>query len=162
MVQISRLLRKKLGEILVEEGLVREEQVHEALKRQKTTGELLGECFVGLGYVTEMDIARAIVRQFGLPYIDASAYRIPREAIQAVPREFLWQNSMIVLDKIGKTLVVAVAGIVNPEVLEKLEKSTGSQVFVYVSTLGLVKKALQKYAPLDGKPAGAPRPGGQK
>ena len=134
MVQISRLSKKRLGEILLEEGLVREDQVQEALKRQKATGELLGEAFVSLGYVTEMDIARALVRQFGLPYLDASAYRIPKEAVQAVPREFLWQNSMIVLDKIGKALVVAVAGIVNPEVLEKLEKSTGSQVFVYIST----------------------------
>lgn len=162
MVQVSRLLKKRLGEILLEEGLVREEQVQEALKRQKATGELLGECFVNLGYVTEMDIARVLVRQFGLPYIDASAYRIPKEAIQAVPREFLWQNHLVVLDKIGKTLLVAVAGVVNAEVLEKLEKTTGSQVFVYVSTMSLVKKALQKYAPLDGKPSGTPAGGGSK
>lgn len=153
MVQISKLLRKKLGEILAEEGLVRDEHVQEALKRQKTTGELLGEAFVNLGYVTEMDIARAIVKQFGLPYIDAAAYRIPKEAVEAVPRELMWQNDLIVLDKIGKTLIVAVAGIVNGEVFEKIEKVTGSQLFVYVTTMGLIKKALQKYAPLDGKPA---------
>lgn len=155
MVQISKLLRKKLGEILVEEGLVKDEHVQEALKRQKATGELLGESFVNLGYVTEMDIARAIVKQFGLPYIDATAYRVPKEAVEAVPRELMWQNDLIVLDKIGKTLIVAVAGIVNAEVLEKIEKVTNSQLFVYVSTMGLVKKALQKYAPLDGKPAAA-------
>ncbi len=155
MVQISKLLRKKLGEILLEEGLVKDEHVQEALKRQKTTGELLGESFVSLGYVTEMDIARAIVKQFGLPYIDASTYRIPKEALEAVPRELMWQNDLIVLDKIGKALIVAVAGVVNAEVFEKLEKVTNSQVFVYVSTMGLVKKALQKHVPLDGKPAGA-------
>ena len=155
MVQISKLLRKKLGEILLEEGLVKDEHVQEALKRQKTTGELLGEAFVNLGYVTEMDIARAIVKQFGLPYIDASSYRIPKEAIDAVPRDLMWQNDLIVLDKIGKTLIVAVAGIVNGEVFEKLEKVTNSQVFVYVSTMSLVKKALQKYSPMDGKPAAA-------
>ncbi len=155
MVQVSRLLRKKLGEILMEEGLVKEEQVQEALKRQRITGELLGESFVNLGYVTEMDIARVIVKQFGLPYIDASSYRIPREAIEAVPRDLMWQNNLVVLDKIGRTLIVAVAGLVNGEVLEKLEKVTGSQLFIYVSTMSLVKKALQKYAPVDGKPAGA-------
>jgi len=155
MVQISKLLRKKLGEILVEEGLVKDEHVQEALKRQKTTGELLGEAFVNLGYVTEMDIARAIVKQFGLPYIDAASYRITKEAIDAVPRDLMWQNDLIVMDKIGKTLIVAVAGIVNGEVFEKLEKVTNSSLFVYVTTMSLVKKALQKYAPLDGKPAEA-------
>ena len=59
---------------------------------------------------------------------------------------------MIVLDKIGKTLLVAVAGGLNLEVLDKIERSTGCQLFVYVTILSKVYAALDK-AP--GTPAAA-------
>src|SRR5437016_4301287 len=103
--QISKLVRKKMGEVLIEEGLLRDEQVQETLKRQRVTGELFGQALVALTYCTEMDIARSIVRQFGLPYIDASKYRIPKEALEAIPADLMWQNQFIVLDKIGKALL---------------------------------------------------------
>src|SRR5262245_13290272 len=107
MAQIAKLVRKKLGEILVEEGILGEDQIQEALKRQRETGELFGEALAQLGYLTEYDIARTIVKQFGLPFLDASKYRIPKEAFQAVPSEMQIQNHFVVLDKIGKTLLLA-------------------------------------------------------
>ena len=159
MAQISKLVRKKLGEILVEEGLLRDEQVQEGLKRQRATGEFFGETLVQLTYCTEVDIARAIVRQFGLPFIDASKYRIPREAIDAVPGELMWQNQFVVLDKIGKALVVAVSSVLPGEVFEKLERVSGSQLFLYVSTQGQIREALKKHKPMNGAPAA---PAGKK
>jgi len=58
----------------VDEGLVKEEQVQEALRRQRATGESFGEILVAMGFVSEVDIARTLVKQSGLPYIDASKY----------------------------------------------------------------------------------------
>ncbi len=161
MAQISKLVRKKLGEILIEEGLLRDEQVQEGLKRQRATGEFFGEVLVQLTYCSEVDIARAIVRQFGLPYIDASKYRIPREAMETIPGELMWQNQFIVLDKIGKALVVAVSSVLPGEVFERLEKLSGSQLFLYVSTLGQIKEALKKHRPMNGTPPPA-APAGKK
>ena len=158
MAQISKLVRKKLGEILVEEGLLRDEQVQEALKRQRATGEFFGEALVALAYCTEMDIARTMVRQFGLPYIDASKYRISKEALETVPAELMWQNQFIVLDKIGKSVLVAVSGMLQGEVFEKLEKVSGSQLFLFVSTSGQVGEALKKHRPMNGKAAPAAVP----
>lgn len=154
-MQIAKLLRKKLGEILVEEGLLKDDQVQDGIKRQKATGELLGEAFTALGLISENDIARAIVKQFGLPYLDASRYQISRDAINAIPRELMWQNQFVVLDKIGKTLLVAVSGLMNAEIFEKIEKTAGSQLFVYVSTSSQVKAALKKYIPVNGAAAPA-------
>ena len=148
MAQISKLGRKKLSEVLVEEGLLREEQVQETCRRQRGTGEGFGEALVAQGFATELDIARSIVKQFGLPYLDASQYRINKDGLQAVPPELMWQNQLIVLDKIGKSLLVAVSGVLSGELYEKLEKITGSQIFVYVSTAGQVIGALQKNVPL--------------
>src|ERR1700686_3675524 len=115
MVQIAKLIRKKMGEVLVDEGLVKDDQVQEALRRQRATGESFGEILVSMAFVTEMDIARTLVKQSGLPYIDASHYRINKDGIQAVPADLLWQNQIIVLDKIGRILLVAISTVISPE-----------------------------------------------
>jgi regulator of PEP synthase PpsR (kinase-PPPase family) len=151
MVQIAKLIRKKMGEVLIDEGLVKEEQVQEALRRQRSTGESFGEILVSMGFVSEIDIARTLVKQSGLPYIDASRYRINKDGVAAVPGELMWQNQFIVLDKIGKTLLVAISNVLSTEVFEKLERVSGSQIFVYVSTSAQVLQALEKNVPLNGK-----------
>ena len=156
MAQISKLVRKKLAEILVEEGVLRDDQVAEALKRQRATGEFFGEALVQLTYCSEVDITRSIVRQLGLPYIDASKYRVPREALEAVPGELMWQNQFIVLDKIGRALVLAISSVLPGEVFEKLEKVSGSQLFLYVSTGGQIREALKKHKPMAGAAPAAP------
>jgi type IV pilus assembly protein PilB len=165
MVQIAKLIRKKMGEVLIDEGLVKDDQVQEALRRQRATGESFGEILVSMGFVTESDIARTLVKQSGLPYIDASRYRINKDGVQAVPAELMWQNQFVVLDKIGKTLLVAIANVISPEIFDKLERVSGSQIFVYVSTWSQVQTALDKNVPLNGtaaaKPA-APKPGAPK
>src|SRR5436190_20749072 len=109
MVQIAKLIRKKLSEVLVDEGLVKDDQIQEVLRRQRATGEGFGEILVAMGMVTESDIARTLVKQSGLPYIDASRYRINKDGVQAVPAELMWQNQIVVLDKIGKVLPVAIS-----------------------------------------------------
>ncbi len=160
MVQIAKLIRKKMGEVLVDEGLVKDDQVQEALRRQRATGENFGEILVSMGFVTESDIARTLVKQSGLPYIDASTYRINKDGVQAVPADLMWQNQLIVLDKIGKTLLVAIANVPSTEIFDKLERVSGSQIFVYVSTWGQIQMALDKNVPLAGK--GEAKPGAAK
>lgn len=147
MVNVPKLIRKKLGEILVEEGLLKDDQVQEALKKQKETGGLLGEVLVKLQYVSEIDIARAIAKQFGLPYIDAAKYRIGKEVQGIIPVEMMLENQFVPLDKLGKALLLAVSGVLNGEVFEQLEKITGSRLFIYVSTVSAVHEVLKKLAP---------------
>ena len=155
MVQIARLGRKKLGEVLVEEGILKEDQLREVLVRIRATGETLVETLHAMGFATETEVARVVAKKYGLPFIDASRYRIPKDAAEAVPAAFLRLNQMVVLDKIGRTLLVAVAGGLNLEVLDKIERSTGCQLFVYVTLLSKV------YAALDNKP-GATAAGAKK
>jgi hypothetical protein len=151
MVQIAKLIRKKMGEVLVDEGLVKEDQVQEALRRQRATGESFGDILVAMGFVSEIDIARTLVKQSGLPYIDATKYRINKEGVDAVPGELMWLNQFVVLDKIGKTLLVAISNVFGTEVFDKIEKVSGSQIFVYVSTASQVRQALEKNVPVNGK-----------
>ena len=76
MANFSRFSRKRLGEILVNEGLISTQQIQEALDAQGNTGEMLGETLVRLGYITEEKIA--ITRRFAaeiLPLFDSGTLR---------------------------------------------------------------------------------------
>ena len=165
---IAKLVRRRLAEVLLEEGLLKDDQVLEVLRHMRATGEGFIEILVKLGLATDMEVAKCVVKQSGLPYIDASRYRLDRDVMKGIPVDFMWQNQLIVLDKIGKTVLVAVAGVPNPEVYDKLEKVTGSQIFLYVTTSQQVLEALGKHSPQAKsatvvKPApGVPKPGAAK
>lgn len=142
MVNISKLTRKRLGELLLSEGLVSEDQIAEALRQQQRTGELLGEVLVKLGYVTASDIARTIATQFGMPYIDCSRYYLTKAVIELFPMETLVKHQFVPLDRIGNILIIALSGLMNEQVLSEIERSTGCELQVYVSTWDQVQKAL--------------------
>ena len=144
MVNTVRQTKRRLGEILMDEGLLSEAQIEEALKRQKGTGELLGEALVKLGYVTETDIVRTIATQFGYPYLNATKYFIPAGILSLVPVELALEQQMIPLDKMGGVLLIATAGVVPPEVLEGIEKRTGLKIFLYASTSTQILEAIKK------------------
>jgi type IV pilus assembly protein PilB len=143
MVRITRMTRKRLGELLRDEGLVTDEQIEEALASQRKTGELLGEVLVRLGYVTEYDIAKTIVTQFGLPYIAVKQYFINEDAMKLFPERLMRQYQFIPMDKIGNVITIAVGGLLNFDVLSELENSSGSHIQVFVSTWSEIKQAIE-------------------
>jgi type IV pilus assembly protein PilB len=151
MVNISKITKKRLGELLVSEGLITNDQVTEALTEQKKAGSLLGETLIKLGYVTESDIAAAIAAQFGLPYIDTSRYTIEKEIFELVPVEFMKKNELIPLDRIGNIITIAVCGPLSEKVFEELEQLTGCEAYLFVSTSSQVHKIIEDFASGDKK-----------
>jgi len=145
MARLTRISNKKLGEILLEGGLIDEDKLNEALDEQKASGELLGEVLVRLGHVTEQDIARTIATQFAMPYIDVSQYDIPEDVLSILPAERLIEYQCLPLDQIGKVLIMAVAGPVSAKVLETFEKASESEVFLYVSCASEIERGLDRH-----------------
>lgn len=146
MVNIAKITKKRLGEILVSEGLITNEQVEDALKEQKKSGLLLGEALVKLEYVTELDIVAALSAQFGLPYLDASRYVVTKEVYNLIPQDFMKRNQLVPLDKIGDIITIAVSGPLSEKVFEELEKITGCESYLFVSTVSQVRKIVQDYS----------------
>jgi hypothetical protein len=159
---VAKLVRKRLEEILVEESLLKDDQVQEVHRHMRAMGEGFVDALIRMGLATDMDVARCVTKQSGLPYIDAASYRIDRDILKGIPGPFLWQNQMIVLDKIGKTALVAVAGVPNPDVYEKLEKILGVQLFLFVTTQQQVRAALEKNAPQPKEVPAAAKPAAGK
>ncbi|MBI5368509.1 MAG: hypothetical protein HZA54_15850 [Planctomycetes bacterium] len=145
MVNFARLTKKRLGEMLLEEGLITEEHINEALKRQQESGEMLGESLVKLGYTSEMEIARVLATQYALPYINAANYYVPKEVVDLIPLETLTENQIVPLDKIGNSLILAVSGNLNEKVFEEIERMTACQIFLYVSAASQVMQAIRTH-----------------
>lgn len=143
----TRIVKKKLGEILVEAGLIKDEHIKAALEKQHKNGKMLGETLVELGFVTEEDIAQAISKQFGLPFIQIENYKIARLNLDGIDERVFFDKQMIPFDKIGKCLLVATAGPIEPEVIHDIEIKLHVSVFVYVSTPTRVKMKLNELYP---------------
>ena len=129
---------------MLDAGLLVPEQVEEVLKKQKETGGLFGELLVQIGYVTETDIAKAIVSQFGFPFIRSTLYALDEELISSFPVRMLKKHQFIPLDKIGNTLIVLIAGTLNEKVLEDIEKMSGCRVQIYVGISSDVNRVIEE------------------
>ncbi|HOX05988.1 MAG TPA: hypothetical protein PK280_06270 [Planctomycetota bacterium] len=146
------MTKKRLGELLRDEGLVNEAQIEEALADQRKSGELLGEVLVRLGYVTEADIAQTIVTQFGLPYIAVKQYFLSDDVIKLFPERLMRQHQFIPLDRIGRVITIAVGGLLNFDVLTELENMATARIQVFVSTWSEIKAAIDDRFKGSAKP----------
>ena len=158
MVRITRMTKKRLGELLSDEGLVNEEQIQEALRAQRKTGELLGEVLVRLEYVSEVDIAQTIVTQFGLPYIAVKQYYVTDDVMAVFPEQLMRKYQFVPLDKIGNIITIAVGGLINFDVLTELETTSKGRIQVFVSTWSEIKSAIDAQFKPSGKGTGGAKP----
>ena len=147
----TRLTGKKLGELLVEGGVIDDGKLQKALAEQKGTGELLGEVLVRLTFASEGDIASTLAKQFALPYISVSQYYVSKAIAGMFDPKTLATHQCVPLDKIGKVVIMAVSGPLDPDVIAGFEKASGCEVFLYVSTLSEIEKGLEALAGLEKK-----------
>ncbi len=138
----ARATRKRLGEILIDQGVLQAEQVVTALQEQKRTGELLGQTLVRLNYATEDDIAGCIVLQFRLPYLSVKRYAISDEMTKLFPVALLTQYQFVPVDKLGNVIAVAAGTLLTPDILSELEQMSGCPIQVYVTSQSEVKEVL--------------------
>ncbi len=106
---MDRPEKVRVGEILVEQKLLTEEQLKDTLDEQKRSGRRLGRLFIEKGFVTEEQIAEAISRQLKIPYINLKHYNVKPELMQKLPEIQARRFRAIVLDDDGKSMKVGMA-----------------------------------------------------
>ena len=145
MHPFKKTTNKNIGELLIELGVINHEQLNTAIDRQNKKGGLLGEILVELKFATEVDIAQALTCQYGFPYLPLSNYEIDSEILGVIPEQICRQYSLLPVDKIGKSLTIAMANPLNMEVVENVELITGCTVQTFVSTVTEIQQAIEKY-----------------
>jgi len=106
-VQIK--LRKRLGDLLVEEGIITEQQVEQALAAQKATGRKLGATLIDLGFLSETQMLTFLSQQLDLPLIDLSRANVDVEAVQLLPEVHARRLRALVIGRNLDTLRVAMS-----------------------------------------------------
>lgn len=145
MKHFKRASNKPLGELLIERGVINHEQLNLGIEKQKEIGGLLGEVLVELGFASERDIAQALTSQYGFPYLPLANYEIDEDVIKTVPENVCRQFCLIPIDKIGKSLTLAMSNPLNYQAAEDVELITGCTVQTFVSTATEVKESIEKY-----------------
>ncbi len=102
-------MRKKLGEILLETGLITEDQINQALASQKTKKQKIGKTLVELGFVTKDQIVEALAEKLNLQIIYCADHKIPDELKRLIPKDFAKENLVFPISKKDNTLVLAMS-----------------------------------------------------
>jgi type IV pilus assembly protein PilB len=136
---------KKLGQILVDSGQISEDQLEQALREQKQTGEKLGSILQRLGICTEKDIARVLAGQAGVSFVSLAQEWIQREALELIPGAFAQEHQVVPLSLRGKTLILAMANPLDLDAIDAVSRMTGRYVEVVHATEGEVHEALVRY-----------------
>lgn len=145
MRHLRKVSSKHLGQLLIERGVINHEQVDIAMEHQQKHGGLLGEALVVLKFATERDIAQALTAQYGFPYLPLMNYEIDPEVISVVPEHVCRKLCLIPIDKIGKSLTLAMSNPLSIQASEDVELITGCTVQTFVSTATEIRQAIDKY-----------------
>ncbi|MHB8882023.1 MAG: GspE/PulE/PilB domain-containing protein [Thermodesulfovibrionales bacterium] len=121
--------KKKLGEILLEAGLIDELQLRSALSYQSEWGGRLGSVLIKKGFVTEKDMLGVIVRQYGINTISLESIQPPTNAVLKLVRvDIARKFGVFPLEFDGKTLLIAVADPTDLKVLDDLSFMIGVRI----------------------------------
>ena len=124
--------RKKLrlGELLVQQGLITQDQLRIALTEQKTQNMPIGRLLVRLGFVTEAVIRDIMARTIGQESIDLTQVLVDAEALRLVPQEFARRHRLlpIAYDADQNLLIVAITEVFNVVALDQLRSTLGQNI----------------------------------
>lgn len=140
----EKRITEKLGEILVQGGVISEQQLQRALDFQRHEGGLLGEILVKLGYVNEREIVQAITAQYGFPYLPLENYDFNKEVARLLPENVARQYSIVPVDIMGDLLTVAMSNPLNEKAVEDVEMITKKKVQVFISTVTSIHEAINR------------------
>lgn len=104
-----KITNLKLGQILINSGVLTEDQLEQALVRQKGSNKRLGQILVDNHFLTEMQIIRSLEKQLSISYVDLSAVSIDSSLSTLVPEELARSNLIVPVKREGSVLTVATA-----------------------------------------------------
>lgn len=137
--------RKRLGEILIDSGLITEEILNKALKVQRETGEKLGTLLITKGFATEEQIVDAVKRQLGIDYINLYELTIRPEIIEIIPENMARKYELLPIDIINGRLLVAMADPLNYFAIEDIKAVTGYVVKTAISLRNIILENIERY-----------------
>lgn len=142
------MARKRLGDLLVESGLITVEQLENALQ-QKGSDEKIGDALLRLGFITEQQLIEVLEFQLGVPHININQFVIEPDTVQLVPREIAKRYNVMPVRTEDNQLFVAMADPMDYFAIEELRMATGYQIVPAIATKDELQRAITRHYDLQ-------------
>ena len=143
------MARKKLGEILIERGIIDEDQLNSALAYQRAWGHRLGAALLAKGFVTEGQLTRVLGEELSIPVVDLSEAEPDWDAIRLLDARFCEAHELfpVALDESRgrKRLTCAMGDPLNVAALDEIEFTTGCKVKAVLAPISQIHSAIRRY-----------------
>jgi len=136
---------KRIGELLIEEGLISESDLAKALDYQKKHGGKTVEILIRLGSIDAATFVKFLSKRPGIPSIDLRNYEVPRELVALVPKELATKHEVFPIDKMGKVLTLGMAFPLDRATIEKLASVTGFKIRPILCSGDDIRAAIKQY-----------------
>jgi len=143
-VKLGQPVNRRLGDLLVADGLLTADQLKKALAEQKGSPEKLGSVLIRLNFVNEDQLIGFLSRQYGVPSITLAQLDIDPEVLKLVPSPIARKYEVIPVRKMGNSLALAMADPTNVFALDDISFMTNLQVLPLVASQTAIKKAIDR------------------
>lgn len=140
---------KLIGETLVSAGLITQQDLNEALKRQVGTRERIVNILISMGALDSREFLEFLATAKGFTKVELARFDIDPDVIALVPKKFALENEVVPIDRMGKVLTVGMICPIDSTAIEELEQHTGLRVKPLLCSAEDVRATLERYY-LDG------------
>jgi type IV pilus assembly protein PilB len=135
----------RLGEILLKESLITQDQLDKALEFQRSNGGKLGSCLTKMGFITDDDITGVLSRQYGVPSINLKYYEIDPIVIKLIPQDTALRYQVVPLSRVGSVLTIAMTDPTNVFAMDDIKFMTGFNVEPVVASESAIAEAIARF-----------------
>ncbi len=119
---VAPKLKMRLGDLLVHEHIITNEQLMQALNSQKTTGRKLGDTLIELSYLSERQLLEFLAQQLGLPFLDISQRRIATEIANLLPEVHARRLRALIIEDRGDAVLLGMSDPADLSAIDQLEQ----------------------------------------
>jgi len=142
---MAKVTRMSLGEVLLKENFITEEDLKKAKEYQKQHGGSLADVLVKLGLITEEQLVIGLAKQLGIPHVRLSNYKLDPQVVETIPEDIIRREKIIPLAKSGNSLTIATADPLNILLIDSLRARTGYDIQTIVATPTEIEQVIADY-----------------
>ncbi len=137
--------RKRIGDLMVESGLLSPERIQEALQEQKELKMRLGDVLITRGYITEQQLIEVLEFQLGIPHVQIYKLKIEQKVINIIPQRLAEQHSVLPIRTEGNKLVLAMVDPLDYFAIDELRMTTGLRIDPVIASKDELLRAIKRY-----------------
>ncbi|KIL36244.1 type II secretion system protein E [Cohnella kolymensis] len=139
------VMRKRIGDLLLDAGVINGEQLQQALSQQKELNMRLGDVLITQGYITQQQFIEVLEFQLGIPHIQLYRQKIEQKVINLIPQKLAEQHRVIPVRVDGNKLILAMADPLDYFAIDEIRMATGLRVDPVIASRDELERGIKRY-----------------